>query len=77
VKEETMMYHPRITDAKRAERQLVDDAALKDRVRIQFLGQAGATTDDFERLFPQLRDEHLMRQSGEALAQARQRIGRL
>ncbi len=72
-----MMYHPRITDAKRAERQLVDDAALKDRVRIQFLGQAGATTDDFERLFPQLRDEHLMRQSGEALAQARQRIGRL
>lgn len=43
-------------DAKRAERQAVDDATLKDRLRTQFLGQAGATDDDFERLYPQLRD---------------------
>jgi len=65
------------SEAKRQARQAADDAALKDRLRIQFLGQPGAREQDFERLYPRLRDEHLMRQSGEAMAQARSRLGRI
>lgn len=64
-------------DAKRSERQAADDAALKATIRTEFMGQAGVTDADFDRLYPTLRDQHLIRQSGEALAIARQRIGRL
>jgi len=60
--------------AKHAERQAIDDAALKAHLRTQFLGQAGATDADFDRLYPRLKDEHLMRQSGEAMMQARRRV---
>ena len=60
--------------AKRAERQDADEAALKAQLRTQFLGQPGATADDFERLYPRLRDEHMVRQSHEALASAKSRI---
>lgn len=63
--------------AKHAERAEVDDAALKAHLRTQFLGQPGATDADFERLFPTLRDQYLVRQSNAGMMQARQRLGRL
>lgn len=63
-----------VVDAKHAERQAIDDSNLKATIRTQFMGQPGVTDADFERLYPRLRDEHLMRQSGEAMAQARQRV---
>ncbi|MGI8404218.1 MAG: hypothetical protein ACR2OE_05545 [Thermomicrobiales bacterium] len=61
-------------DAKRSERQAVDDAALKATLRVRFMGQAGATAADFERLYPRLRDKHLMRQSDAGMMQARSRM---
>ncbi len=64
-------------DAKRSERQAADDATLKETLRTEFMAQPGARGADFDRLYPTLRDQHLVHQSGEALATARQRIGRL
>jgi len=64
-------------DAKHAERQAIDDSTLKATIRAQFMAQPGARGDDFDRLYPRLKDEHLMRQSGEAMAQARSRLGRI
>jgi len=64
-------------DVKRAERQAADDATLKETIRSEFMAQSGATGADFDRLYPTLRDQHLVCQSGEALATARQRVGRL
>ncbi|MGI8403697.1 MAG: hypothetical protein ACR2OE_02810 [Thermomicrobiales bacterium] len=61
-------------DAKRSERQAADDEALKATLQVQFMGQAGATAADFERLYPRLRDEHLMRQSDAGMMQARSRM---
>lgn len=66
-----------VANAKSAERKAIDDARLKETIRARFMGQPGATEEDFERLYPTLRDQHLLRQSGEAMAQARSRLGRI
>lgn len=63
--------------AKHAERQASDDSKLKETIRSEFMAQVGVTEGDFERLFPTLRDQYLMKQAGEAMAQARSRLGRI
>lgn len=65
-------------EAKAAERQAADEAALKDRIRLQFFGgNPTASEEDFERLYPSLKDQHLTQQTDTALADARRRIARV
>jgi hypothetical protein len=60
-------------DAKAKEHQEAQEAALKARLRSDFMVQLGAREEDFERLYPQLRDRHLIEESGKAMEQARAR----
>lgn len=70
-----MNYHPRINDATTAHLSGPQRTPeLKATLQVQFMGQAGATAADFERLYPRLRDEHLMRQSDAGMMQARSRM---
>jgi hypothetical protein len=62
-------------EANLREAQARDEAALRDRIRSDFMSQPGATEGDFERLFPQLRDQYLMEQSGKVMTEAQRRIG--
>jgi hypothetical protein len=49
--------------AKRDERQAADEAALTAQLRTEFFAaNASATDADFQRLLPQLRDQHMVRQ---------------
>lgn len=60
------------------ERRAADDAALTAELRVQFFGvNPSATEEDFERLLPNLRDEHMVERSRTALATTRARIGRI
>lgn len=62
-------------DARDRDRKAADAAALKEQVHLNFkVGNPTASDEDFERLFPTLRDEHLIQQSRDAINQARQRI---
>lgn len=66
------------SDRKRAEREADADAQLKERIRLDFRsGNPNASDDDFERLYPTLKDQHMLRQSESAIAQARRNIGRI
>jgi hypothetical protein len=66
------------SDRKQAERQAEAEAQLKERIRLDFRsGNPSASDADFERLYPALKDQHLVRQSEEAHARARRSIGRI
>jgi hypothetical protein len=65
-------------DAKTAARQEADEAALRETVRLQFFaGNPTATAADFDRLYPSLKDQHLIDQARDALARTKASIGRL
>jgi hypothetical protein len=63
--------------AKMHERRAADDAALKAELHTKFFGaNPTASEEDFERLLPSLRDEHLLERSRTAMEKTRASIGR-
>lgn len=58
-------------ETKELERQKEAEARTREELRMKFLRNPSATEEDFERLYPQLRDEHLMREAEQAESQAR------
>lgn len=74
-RDERVAQRQEAADAALKARQEAADAALKAEMRLTFLnGSPAATDDDFERLYPSLRDEHLLEKHRTAMAQARARI---
>jgi len=76
--EEVRVKHAKEREAKQAAlsatRRDEAEARLRDELRTSFLSKAGATEQDFDRLYPQLRDAHLLRQDDDARAESRRRV---